>query len=419
MGQKPAGWNKKPPKSILGSMKYLQAQVPDPHGGHFLGQSVHIRIGHATTYAEVLLWSPTQSGARGSFIRGDVRTWHRPSFPLPKYWSCDWLNWDNAEEYHHSHMSTEIMNKLWGVAGEVEPLAFVPEEVGPESVFVFFTNGVYYWYTYGQLRWFDGPFADHDDFLQCLDDKEIWGGGIVVNPTCFCFTAVRQDPRQAKDQGIHHMRELQLLATDRERKCPAFTQSRDAALKCVVDRISGCWAALDPDTTKFMSKKRRCSPARMDGVTQTEYDGGKVNGGWGMVLYSEETGEGTKGRRVEDLREGEKDERGDGKAIRRNSGTGRGRGRCASGRARKEGMVEEKQYAKARNADVPRNLSKIYALGRCIEMVIKYRPSRARSDTSSRAEFEINLKEQLKHHRDMVVWLFPAQVGYYLYFWKA
>ncbi|KAJ6596728.1 hypothetical protein B0H10DRAFT_1959943 [Mycena sp. CBHHK59/15] len=132
-------------------------------------------------------WSPTQSGAGGSFIRGDIRTWHRPSFPLPKYWSCDWPNWDNAEEYNHGHMSTEIMKEVWGVAGEVEPLAFVPEEVGPESVFVFFADGVYYWHTYGQLRRFEGPFADHDDFLRRLDDKEIWGGGIVVKPVCGYF----------------------------------------------------------------------------------------------------------------------------------------------------------------------------------------------------------------------------------------
>jgi hypothetical protein len=62
-------------------------------------------------------------------------------------------------------MSTKVMNEVWGVTGEVEPLAFVPEVVGPESLFVFFANGEYYWYSYAELQRFEGPFADHDDFF--------------------------------------------------------------------------------------------------------------------------------------------------------------------------------------------------------------------------------------------------------------
>jgi hypothetical protein len=116
------------------------------------------------------------------FNSEDLGTWHRPGFRLPKYWSCDWPDWDNARAFHGGHMSTTVMNEVWGLTGEVEPLAFVPEVFGPESLFVFFANGEYYWYSYAELERFEGPFADHDDFLRRLGDKELWGGCVAVKP---------------------------------------------------------------------------------------------------------------------------------------------------------------------------------------------------------------------------------------------
>ncbi|KAJ6524223.1 hypothetical protein DFH09DRAFT_1286393 [Mycena vulgaris] len=91
----------------------------------------------------------------------------------------------------HVHKSHE---RGVGVTGEVEPLAFVPEVFGPESLFVFFANGVYYWYSYAELKRFDGPFADHDDFWQCLGDKELWGGGVAVKPLHGYFEAMFVPP---------------------------------------------------------------------------------------------------------------------------------------------------------------------------------------------------------------------------------
>ncbi len=76
------------------------------------------------------------------FNREDLSTWHRPGVPLPKYWSCDWPNWDNARAFRNDHMSTKVMNEIWGVTGEVEPLAFVPKAFA-ETTFVFCANGVY------------------------------------------------------------------------------------------------------------------------------------------------------------------------------------------------------------------------------------------------------------------------------------
>jgi hypothetical protein len=76
------------------------------------------------------------------------------------------------------------MHEFWGVVGEVEPLAYISDEVGTESLFVFWAVGVYYWYSHGELKRFEkeGPFKDHDDFLERLGDKEIWGGGVMVDP---------------------------------------------------------------------------------------------------------------------------------------------------------------------------------------------------------------------------------------------
>ncbi|KAF8134805.1 hypothetical protein K438DRAFT_1787058 [Mycena galopus ATCC 62051] len=114
-----------------------------------------------------------------TFNREDLRTWHRPGFRLPKYWSCDWPNWDDALEFHDGGISTPVLHEIWGVTGEVEPLAFVPN--APDAYFVFCAGGVYYFFGDVQLKRFEGPFADHDDFLRRLD-QEIRGGGVLVEP---------------------------------------------------------------------------------------------------------------------------------------------------------------------------------------------------------------------------------------------
>ncbi|KAF8208126.1 hypothetical protein K438DRAFT_1930549 [Mycena galopus ATCC 62051] len=116
------------------------------------------------------------------FNRGDPKTWHRTGVRLPQDWSCDWANWDQAPAYHHGHMSTKVMNYVWGVTGEVEPLAFILEEINPESLFVFCADGVYYWYSHGDLNRFEGKFADHDDFLRRLEDDNFLSTAITVDP---------------------------------------------------------------------------------------------------------------------------------------------------------------------------------------------------------------------------------------------
>ncbi|KAF8208817.1 hypothetical protein K438DRAFT_1754636 [Mycena galopus ATCC 62051] len=120
---------------------------------------------------------------RTQFNPKDLKTWHRTGVRLPKSWSCDWANWDNARAYHDGLMSTKVMNELWGVTGEVEPLAFVPDELGPESLFVFFADGVYYCYSHGELGRFGDQFADHDDFLRRLEEDENFiGTAIMLEP---------------------------------------------------------------------------------------------------------------------------------------------------------------------------------------------------------------------------------------------
>ncbi|KAJ7611870.1 hypothetical protein DFH06DRAFT_1485041 [Mycena polygramma] len=111
----------------------------------------------------------------------DITTWYKASFPLLEPWSSDWPNWDTKREYYEGHISTEGMKRVWGVVGEVEPLAFIPDWLfGTECFFVFSANGGYYWYEYTELKRFEGPFADHDHFLRCLDDEEIWRNVFVV-----------------------------------------------------------------------------------------------------------------------------------------------------------------------------------------------------------------------------------------------
>ncbi|KAJ7862997.1 hypothetical protein B0H13DRAFT_2071000 [Mycena leptocephala] len=103
----------------------------------------------------------SHSGAKSPFVRGDIK-------------------FQDTSEL----VSTETMHKFWGVVGEVEPLAYISDEVGTESLFVFCADGVYYWYSHGELKRFEkeGPFKDHDDFLERLGDKEVWGGGVMVDP---------------------------------------------------------------------------------------------------------------------------------------------------------------------------------------------------------------------------------------------
>ncbi|KAF8208146.1 hypothetical protein K438DRAFT_2012965 [Mycena galopus ATCC 62051] len=126
--------------------------------------------------------STCRTTTTSKFNRGDLKTWHRTGVRLPQDWSCDWANWDQASTYYHGHMSTKVMNYVWGVTGEVEPLAFIPEEFNPEPLFVFCANGVYYWYFPGVLNRFEEKFADHDDFLRRLEDDEFLGTAITVNP---------------------------------------------------------------------------------------------------------------------------------------------------------------------------------------------------------------------------------------------
>ncbi|KAJ6582608.1 hypothetical protein DFH09DRAFT_1145624 [Mycena vulgaris] len=144
----------------------------------------------------------TQAGptsTRSTFDPRDHNTWYRTRIPLPQYWSCDWAHWDNATQFQDDgYMSAKIMRVMFGVAGEVEPLAFIPESVAPEPTFVFCAAGVYYWYTYGELTRYEGPFADHDDFLRRLGDKEIWAGGIYVHAVRASYRSERTLTRLAQ-----------------------------------------------------------------------------------------------------------------------------------------------------------------------------------------------------------------------------
>ncbi|KAJ7463781.1 hypothetical protein FB451DRAFT_1403788 [Mycena latifolia] len=137
-----------------------------------LGSQVCRSVLGRPLYREHTQAVPSSTKSVHTFNPKDLQTWHKPRIPLFECWSCDWPHWDNAREFHDGYMSTASMREIYGVVGEVEPLAFVPEAVNPESTFVFVAGGVYYWYTYGALRRFEGTFAGHDDFFAAP-----WGQG--------------------------------------------------------------------------------------------------------------------------------------------------------------------------------------------------------------------------------------------------
>jgi hypothetical protein len=99
------------------------------------------------------------SSTKNGFNPKDLNIWHKTRVALPKYWSCDWPRWDNAREFHDRYMFTTTMREIFCIDGEVEPLAVVPRTFNPDATFVFFAGGLYYWYTYGGLKRFEGPFA--------------------------------------------------------------------------------------------------------------------------------------------------------------------------------------------------------------------------------------------------------------------
>ncbi|KAF7345745.1 hypothetical protein MVEN_01594700 [Mycena venus] len=112
----------------------------------------------------------------------DLTTWHTPTVPLPDDWSCDWSHWDNSKACHDGYMSTKSMRQMFGITGDVVPLAFLSEIICPEPTFVFFAGGTYYWFMYGAVWRYEGPFSGHDDLLGRLGDNEIWDDGIEVVP---------------------------------------------------------------------------------------------------------------------------------------------------------------------------------------------------------------------------------------------
>ncbi|KAJ7757188.1 hypothetical protein DFH07DRAFT_1025518 [Mycena maculata] len=127
-------------------------------------------------------WKPLVASSTKRFDPKDLTTWHTTNVLLPPYWSCDWPNWDQAKELRDGGLSTVWMRRRWGIAGEIEPLAFVPNELIPEPTCVFFAGGMYYWWRHGDLWRHEGPFADHDDFLRRLWDQAVCGGGIPMSP---------------------------------------------------------------------------------------------------------------------------------------------------------------------------------------------------------------------------------------------
>ncbi|KAJ7458528.1 hypothetical protein FB451DRAFT_1273351 [Mycena latifolia] len=118
--------------------------------------------------------------SRSIFNSAEPKTWYRTSIPLDEPWSCDWENWDDAGFFLHPY-GAQVIRETWGIAGEIQPLAFLPGWYMPEPTFVFVADGVYYWATYGGLKRIDGPFASHDDFLRRLgEDEEMWARGTEV-----------------------------------------------------------------------------------------------------------------------------------------------------------------------------------------------------------------------------------------------
>ncbi|KAJ7466168.1 hypothetical protein B0H11DRAFT_2284635 [Mycena galericulata] len=127
------------------------------------------------------------SDTKSAFNPKDIKTWHRGPMHPGKDWSCDWENWDYAHEFHNPQgcFSTPMMRHIYQIAGKVEPLAFVSRKISTEPTFVFVMGGVYYWYHYGLLRRYWGPFADHNDFLEHLAQETMLGGD--VEATCVCI----------------------------------------------------------------------------------------------------------------------------------------------------------------------------------------------------------------------------------------
>ncbi|KAJ7701211.1 hypothetical protein B0H17DRAFT_1128496 [Mycena rosella] len=115
----------------------------------------------------------------------DFKVWSKTSVELPGCWFCDWDQW----EFRRSTCLLEALLiadlSVAPVTGAIELLAFVPwglrdsfEFMGrkDDKVFVFALNGEYYFFCAYRARvtQFKGPFVSHDDFLQRLDDKELW-----------------------------------------------------------------------------------------------------------------------------------------------------------------------------------------------------------------------------------------------------